>query len=143
MKTKANTEEKILVAEVYWQVDQKYKQAEIKRGNVRDLALVAIPKGETVGPVEDDLGTGHWLTHGEKERVEMSPITLWHSVADSTDMTFEDVISLCDVNVARLKAEMPGTYNLMLKHKSTRRTRHSCLTWGSKAPVTKPKAKRI
>jgi hypothetical protein len=151
MKKSTKESGKLLVAQVYWNADQAYKLAEAKRGDMRDLALVAIPKGETVGPVEDDLGMGHWLTHGEKERVEMDASTLFEH-CDDIFLYTSQLMEVLTVNTAQLKEKYPQAYARMLKHKSTRRTTHSCLTWGgcfpgrkagSKAPVTRRKGQRI
>ena len=124
---KSNHEAKLLVATTYWFVDQAYKTAEIKRGNVRDITLVAIPKGETVGPVVDDANAEHWLTHGERETVEMEARALQANLPATSGLA-----DYCTVDVAKLRAEQPEAYAKLLKHKSTRRTTHDCLTWADK-----------
>jgi hypothetical protein len=127
----ASREAKLAVAQVYWNNDQEYKQAEGKRNSSRALALVAIPKGETVGAVVDDDGMGHWLTHGEKERVEMNPYALRDVLPDP--------LEFCRVDVAALKEAHPLTYEQLMRHKTTVRTTHDCLTWSDREPRARAK----
>ena len=147
MKKAKNHEAKLAVAQVYWNADQAYRAAEYKRGRARDLALVAIAKGETIGPVyarrecDEYADTcGHWLTHGEKEHVEMRAFTLYQIAKDR--MHISDLFKLCSVNMADLKEHCPDIYAQMLKHPTSKRTAHSCLTWSEKAPAAKRRAKR-
>ena len=128
MKKAKNHEAKLAVAQVYWNADQEYKAAESKRGRARDLALVAIAKGESIGPVHSELGVT-WLTHGEKERVEMDAIALSGMMVGIADY--------CTVNVAKLKADHPKVYAKMLKHRTTKLTAYPCLTWSMKPPRVK------
>ena len=137
MRKPKNHEAKLAVAQVYWNADQAYKNAEAKRGRARDLALVAIAKGESIGPVHSELGVT-WLTHGEKERVEMDALDLWRMPAIGDEMaTVTEFMALMTVNTAALKHAYPKIYAKMLKHKSTKRTTHSCLTWSMKPPRAK------
>lgn len=140
-KTRTSThtshEAKLAVAQTYWTADQDYKAAEAKRDHVRGIALLALRKGETVGPVHtrraedaEAEAAGHWLTHGEKERVEMDPGTLCKVAA----LFYPNMLQFMTVDVAEVKAVMPKIYAKMLKHKTTRRTRHSCLTWSATPP---------
>lgn len=123
-RKKSNKEAQLLVATTYWFVDQAYKAAATKRDTVREITLTAIPAGETVGPVMDDEDMPHWLTHGERETVEMSAITLsGHMVG---------IAEYCKVDVAKLKAECPKVYAKMLEERTTARTTHDCLTWADK-----------
>ena len=131
-RVNAKTEAARAVVQVYWNNDQACKQAKVKRDRARDLALIAVPLGATAGPAADDDGMPHWLTHGEKERVEMSAVALWNTLADTTSLTVGDIMELCDVNVSRLKELLPKAYARMLKHRTTRRTTHPCLTWSEK-----------
>ena len=138
MKKVKNHEAKLAVAQVYWNADQAYKAAEYKRGRARDLALTAIAKGETIGPVHGEVDIA-WLTHGEKERVEMDASVLWQM---PDRMPGAEFMALMTVNTSALKHAYPKIYTKLLKHKSTKRTTHSCLTWSEKRPVAKRKAKR-
>jgi hypothetical protein len=147
MKKPKNHEAKLAVAQVYWSADQEYKAAEVKRGRARDLVLVAITKGETVGPVKAPYydypdRKSYWLTHGEKERVEMDAYALW-LMRDR--MNSRELMRLMRVNTEKLKRLYPEMYANMLKHKTTELVTFPCLTWSEKAPVAKRvrRAKRI
>lgn len=140
MRKKTNNEAKLAVAQVYWNNDQEYKQAETRRSRSRDLALVAIAKGETVGPVQDSEGMAHWLTHGEKERVEMDAWLVGHMM--SQDYDWDTIWRVFSVDVAKLRERWPNFYLKMLKYKSTKRTTHSCLTWSEKPRRVTTRAKR-
>ena len=133
MRKTKNTEAKLAVAQVYLVADQDYKYAEAKRGRCRDLVLVALSKGESIGPLTAEFGP-LWLTHGEKERVEMDAVALSGMMVG--------IANYCTVNVAKLKADHPRIYKKMLRHKSTKRTAYSCLTWSEKAPAPKRRPKR-
>ena len=106
-KRKSNkAEAQLLVATTYWFVDQAYKTAEIKRGNVRDITLVAIPKGETVGPVVDDANAEHWLTHGERETVEIEPLSLFIKSGEA----LVNLAPYLRVDASALRAARPELY---------------------------------
>lgn len=126
---KKNMDAKLAVAQLYWNHDQAYKSAADRRDRVRDLALVALGKGETVGPVLGDDDSRHWLTHGEKERVEIGAI----DTLNLAKLNYMEFASICDINSARFREKFPKEYARMLKSKLTKRTTHPCLTWSTKS----------
>jgi len=137
-KTKnINKEAQAMVIQAYWNRDRELKRAITARDNLHDLAVLAVPLGATAGPATDDEGMPHWLTHGEKERVEMDVRALYTSFG----MCLTDIFNLVSVNVAALKHAYPGIYAKALKHKSTKRTTHACLTWSEKSPLRGAKTK--
>jgi hypothetical protein len=130
--TMATREAQAMVVQAYWNNDQDCKKAKAARDSVHDLALLAVPKGETAGPATDADGMPHWLTHGEREHVDISAKALWE--------TLQGALEYCSVDAGRLKEDYPIVYRQMLKYRSTKRTKHDCLTWADKP---KPKGKRI
>jgi len=127
-----------LVVQSYWDKDQELKCAQTARGKLHDLALLAVPTGTTAGPATDADGMPHWLTHGERESVQIDAIAFWRVA----DMRVPDLLDFFTVDAAKVKAEMPEAYAKLLNHRSTRRTRHDCLTWSDRRRVAKTKGSR-
>ena len=128
------------MVQAYWNKDQELKQVQAARSNLHDLTLLAVPLGDTAGPATDAEGMPHWLTHGERERVEMDSYDL---DSENTKMggSFYMLLQYLNVDVARLREHAPELYARVLKRRMTRRTTHSCLTWSDKRPA-RPRAGR-
>jgi hypothetical protein len=132
-KPMANSAARALVVQAYWNKDQELKQVQAARSNLHDLTLLAVPLGDTAGPATDAEGMPHWLTHGERELVAMDAGAVYDAFRD-IHIGIDTILQVLSVDMGKLRERWPGIYLKVLKHRSTRRATHSCLTWSDKRP---------
>ena len=135
-----NREAQAVVVQAYWNKDQDCKRAKAQRDKMHGIALLAVPLGTTAGPAQDEDGMAHWLTHGEKERAELDTGAVYDAFI-GLNLHMHDILSVMQVDVAKLRESWPGVYIKLLKHRSTRRSTHDVLTWAEKRPA--PVRKRV